>query len=501
MATIMKRIFINTFLVIITLFLTSCSRGPEQETLQQDLQSRIDQRFGKGLLELTNFRRYGSQPLSSNDGRDQIAIYYRAELRLLKNHRFSDWSDKNISALHQVLGSAIKGVEGVVAKGNQAGDSLVAYGLSVYADDNENWLSVPFKKGIEADEIISEKVAEVDAENQLGQNSQAIWQRDIAAQLNHLSETSTDFNSVDQTNLRAELQAVLTKAKLKQLRKTSQTTLLSGSSKGNYHDLAQGISQVVSQKNKSFNPIPSSGAIENINLIEEELATFALTQSDLAAASFNGTNIFKNKKNSNLRAIAALYPEAVQIVIPNNSSIKRIADLNAKRVNLGASGTGTQANAKQILDIAGVSYENFSTMDFASSVRELIAGNMDAIFITGALPSRYLQGVEEQVTLLAIDQNIIDELVSQHGYVNYQIQPQVYPSLKKSVSSVAVTALLVANQQVSAPQVTELLESLFNSSVELSNFGKIGASIDRERALDGIAIPLHPAASKFFKEN
>ncbi|MGB0496616.1 MAG: TAXI family TRAP transporter solute-binding subunit, partial [Kangiellaceae bacterium] len=363
----MKRIFINTFLVIITLFLTSCSRGPEQETLQQDLQSRIDQRFGKGLLELTNFRRYGSQPLSSNDGRDQIAIYYRAELRLLKNHRFSDWSDKNISALHQVLGSAIKGVEGVVAKGNQAGDSLVAYGLSVYADDNENWLSVPFKKGIEADEIISEKVAEVDAENQLGQNSQAIWQRDIAAQLNHLSETSTDFNSVDQTNLRAELQAVLTKAKLKQLRKTSQTTLLSGSSKGNYHDLAQGISQVVSQKNKSFNPIPSSGAIENINLIEEELATFALTQSDLAAASFNGTNIFKNKKNSNLRAIAALYPEAVQIVIPKNSSIKRIADLNAKRVNLGASGTGTQANAKQILDIAGVSYENFSTMDFASS--------------------------------------------------------------------------------------------------------------------------------------
>ncbi|MGB0496372.1 MAG: TAXI family TRAP transporter solute-binding subunit, partial [Kangiellaceae bacterium] len=185
----------------------------------------------------------------------------------------------------------------------------------------------------------------------------------------------------------------------------------------------------------------------------------------------------------------------------NNSSIKRIADLNAKRVNLGASGTGTQANAKQILDIAGVSYENFSTMDFASSVRELIAGNMDAIFITGALPSRYLQGVEEQVTLLAIDQNIIDELVSQHGYVNYQIQPQVYPSLKKSVSSVAVTALLVANQQVSDPQVTELLESLFNSSVELSNFGKIGASIDRERALDGIAIPLHPAASKFFKEN
>ena len=125
----MKMTFMFTLLLATVLILVGCSRGPAPDRLQQDLQIRIDDIFGRGLLQINSFRRYGSQPLSSGakSGVEQVAIYFKAELELLRPHRFSDWSDKSVGALHQVLGSAVKGVEGVEAIGNQAGDILVMF--------------------------------------------------------------------------------------------------------------------------------------------------------------------------------------------------------------------------------------------------------------------------------------------------------------------------------------------------------------------------------------
>ena len=190
----------------------------------------------------------------------------------------------------------------------------------------------------------------------------------------------------------------------------------------------------------------------------------------------------------------------MQIVVRNDSGISALADLAAKRVNIGADGTGTQVNAKQILTLANVSYRDFSSMDVATSVSELMAGRLDALFVTGALPSRYLRGVGEQIKLLALDEAIINQLVKQHGYVSFQIKPEAYPGVNHAINTLAVTAVLVADERASSTQVTALLKGLFDTSAQHTEFGDRASSLDPDRALDGIAIPLHRAAAEYFKK-
>jgi TRAP transporter TAXI family solute receptor len=505
-----KARLLQLFILASTLMLAACSRGPEANRLQQDLQSRVDGSLGKGLLQIQAFRRYGSQPLADrpSDGSARIAVYYRAELALLREHRFSDWSGKNISALHKVLGSAVKGVRGIADSGNQTGDTLVAHGLSVYAQEDDGWSLQPFQdsasQAAPGDTQAAGVVAEIDSDIRLGTDATVLWQRDISRQLTRLSRSfNHDKNTVASENLRAEIQAVLTRATLKQLKSDAQPVLLSGAPAGNYHALAKGVANPnpAGDQGNEIRLVPSSGAIENIGLLRDELASFALTQSDLAASSFQGTGVFAGQPNAHIRALAALYPEPVQIVVRKDSHISRLADLDAKRVNIGADGTGTQVNAKQILAVAGVDSSGFSNMEISLAVDELMAGRLDALFVTGAMPSRYLRPLDNQATLIPLEPAVIETLSEQHGYVPYQIEPLSYPGVEHSIPTLAVTAVLVADERATDAQVTRVLEKLFDKHADISGFGDRGSSLEAERALDGIAIPLHSAAARYFSEN
>jgi TRAP transporter TAXI family solute receptor len=500
----MKSKLVLSLLIATTLLLSACSRGPAVDRLQQDLQKRVDTALGNGLLQIKSFRRYGSQPLTGGrqDDHQRVAIYYKAELELLRRHRFSDWSGQNLSALHQVLGSAIKGVEGIAAAGNQLGDVLVAHGLSVYMDENNKWLSVPYQGEInfgiqEAD--APGTVVEIDSKNNLTQDPHALWQQEISEQIQQIVGNFTAGNiTPDSAILRSDLQSVLTRAKLKQLKSDSHSVLLSGPVAGNYHSFARAVDKVLPTQTDNFSVVPSSGAIENIGLLRDELATFALIQSDLAVASYNGTGVFTGQGSRRLRALAALYPEPVQIAVRSEAGINTLADLATKRVNIGGSGTGTQVNARQILALAKVDYRGFTSMDIGTAAIELMAGRLDALFVTSALPSRYLRGLGRKIKFLPIDAEIISQLSEQHGYVSYKIEPGAYPGVDQAVTTLAVTAMLVANKNASDAKVTALLNGLFEPSSARSELGAQASSLDVSRALDGVAIPLHSAAAEFF---
>ncbi len=51
-----------------------------------------------------------------------------------------------------------------------------------------------------------------------------------------------------------------------------------------------------------------------------------------------------------IRALAALYPEVVHIVARADAGIRTVADLKGKRVVVGDVGSGTEQNARQILE-------------------------------------------------------------------------------------------------------------------------------------------------------
>lgn len=56
--------------------------------------------------------------------------------------------------------------------------------------------------------------------------------------------------------------------------------------------------------------------------------------------------------------MATLYPETVQIVTLDKTGVKSLNDVKGKRVAVGAAGSGTEANARQILEAYGITYDD-----------------------------------------------------------------------------------------------------------------------------------------------
>jgi TRAP-type uncharacterized transport system substrate-binding protein len=70
--------------------------------------------------------------------------------------------------------------------------------------------------------------------------------------------------------------------------------------------------------------------------------------------------------------------------------------------------------------------------------------------------------------------------------------------MNRDVETVAVRATLVASNRMSADDVFAITKSLFENKDGIAAVCEEGNDLDRESAVNGIPIPLHPGAEKFY---
>ena len=77
------------------------------------------------------------------------------------------------------------------------------------------------------------------------------------------------------------------------------------------------------------------------------------------------------------------------MVTLERTGIKTYEDLKGKKVSVGAPGSGTYANAEQLLEIHGLTMDDIKpqNLDFGESQESLQAGQIDAAFITAGTPT------------------------------------------------------------------------------------------------------------------
>src|SRR4051794_21087272 len=171
-------------------------------------------------------------------------------------------------------------------------------------------------------------------------------------------------------------------------------TLASGSAQGVYLPLAQDLSVVAKKAGIEIQVLPSEGSKQNLTWLAEGRADLALAQSDIAWNAYSGKDGFLLPVTS-LRVIAPLYTEAIHILIRRTLYVHKVEDLRGKRVAMGPAGSGTEANAAQMLGAAGITPAEIDARHL--SVEEAMAalrrGEIDAAFMTSGVPSAAVTGV------------------------------------------------------------------------------------------------------------
>lgn len=127
-------------LVLALALAAGCTRGPDPERLEADVQARVDAIFGRRVLEVESFRRQGSAPFrAAEDGAKQVIVYYNARFRMKEAYDPSDWQGLGPAMITSAIGAADEGVTGLRSGRNEPGTELRAYGSIVYRATKDGW--------------------------------------------------------------------------------------------------------------------------------------------------------------------------------------------------------------------------------------------------------------------------------------------------------------------------------------------------------------------------
>lgn len=286
----------------------------------------------------------------------------------------------------------------------------------------------------------------------------------------------------------------------------SQLIIATGGTSGTYYPLGGGIAQIITDNTDvSATAQTTGGSVENMRLLGSKEVELAFVQNDIADYANNGTMMFDGKKVENLQGLATLYNETIQVVVPANSDISSVSDLKGKAVSVGAPGSGVEANAQQILEIYGLTFEDLKAehLSFGDSVQKIQDGNLDAAFVTAGAPTSAVTELSatKGVKILNIDEDKADALIEKYPfYVKETIPAGTYPGVEET-STVAVKAMLAVSKDLPEDLVYNITKSIFDNTDGLVAINKKAESITKETAVQGMSLEMHPGATKYYEEN
>lgn len=284
-------------------------------------------------------------------------------------------------------------------------------------------------------------------------------------------------------------------------------TLATGGTSGTYYGFSGVVVQRLNEtlKDKMKINVVSTGASKvNIQMVDGGDADIAIVQNDVMSYAYNATDMFSGDEPiTSFSAIASCYPESIQIVA--NKSITSIDELKGKRVSVGDAGSGTEFNAKQILEAYNMDINSDivkSNQSFADSCDALKNGTIDAAFVTAGHPTVAVTELASNYdfNILPVDEDHAKTLISKYGfYAPVTIEKDSYSVLTDNVPTVAVMATYIANNNLDEETVYEFTKGLFE---EKEHFNHQKASLlNIDTGVSGISIPFHKGAAKYYNEN
>lgn len=285
-------------------------------------------------------------------------------------------------------------------------------------------------------------------------------------------------------------------------------SIATGGVTGVYYPLGGAMAEIISANVTGViaNAESTGASVANANAIAAGDTELALLQNDIAFYAATGTEMF-NSRNTKLLGITMLYPETIQIVARQGSGINSIEDLRGKRVVVGDRGSGTEANARQILAAHGMSYSDLGRVDYLSfgeGANNLRDGNVDAVFNTAGLPTAAIADLASthQITILTVSDDAFAKLREDYPfYTQVTIPAGTYRGQNEDVKTVAVMAMLAVNADVSEDLVYNMTKAIFTNLDRIGSAHAQGRNVSLEKALDGMPVPVHPGAQRFFDEN
>lgn len=290
---------------------------------------------------------------------------------------------------------------------------------------------------------------------------------------------------------------------------TTYISIATGGPAGTYYPLGGAMAKIFNEnvEGVTANAQSTGASTENIGLVSKGETEIAFVQNDITYYAYTGTETFEGKdKMENIRGMAMLYPELVQIVATKESNIKSVEDLKGKKVAIGAPGSGVEANVRQVLAVHGMTYDDLGKADYLSfneSADQLKNKQIDAAFLTAGVPTSAVTEVAQtsDIVVIPIESAKISELAKEYPFYTEVVIPKgTYKGQESDITTAAVMAMLVVPENLDEDLAYNLTKSLFEQRQVIIDTHDRGNDIKLETALKGMPVEVHPGSQRYYDE-
>ncbi|MBV0892055.1 TAXI family TRAP transporter solute-binding subunit [Paracoccus sp. Z118] len=282
--------------------------------------------------------------------------------------------------------------------------------------------------------------------------------------------------------------------------------VLTGGTSGVYYPMGAAISDIYAKNMEDARTQvqATKASVENLNLLQQGKGEigFALGDSVEMAVAGDPEAGFTAPLDK-LRAIAAIYPNYIQIVASKESGITTLEDLKGKRLSVGAAKSGTELNARAILEAAGMTYDDLEKVEylpFAESVELMKNRQLDATLQSAGLGVASLKDLATSIPIQVV--TVPEDVSAKLGaaYIPSVIPAGTYDGQDVDVPSVSVINILVTHEDVSDETAYQMTKLLYDNLDTLKAAHSAANDIDPAKATENLPLPLHPGAERYYRE-
>ncbi|MEQ8747473.1 TAXI family TRAP transporter solute-binding subunit [Pyruvatibacter sp.] len=266
----------------------------------------------------------------------------------------------------------------------------------------------------------------------------------------------------------------------------------------------------------SLSAISSAGSGENVKLMRDGEAQFAILQGLYGAWAATGTGQIANDgPQQNLRSISMLWRNVEHFVLrAEDAKTGTISDLKnlGKPFSMGKRNSGSEGSALHILAALGIEPgTDFDTINLgygpsADAMQDNKAAGMNtpAGVPVSAVTRAFAAANGDLVVLGFTDEQIaaINTALSDDSalWSRFDIPADTYPGQIAPVATIAQPNFLAVNADVPEEDVYALTKALYENLPFLAGIHAATRDMALENAIDGLPLPLHPGAMRFFSE-
>jgi TRAP transporter TAXI family solute receptor len=251
------------------------------------------------------------------------------------------------------------------------------------------------------------------------------------------------------------------------------------------------------------------GGLSNIKRVESGQIYMGLTMTSSGLLAHTGKYPFKQKYGKS-RALLTVYINPYELVTPAKSEIRGVKDMLGRRFAPSLPGWSTELFSQILLKAHGMSYEDIEKaggkvhfVNWTEMVKLMKDGRLDAAMFATPDPVPQIMDINTvmPVRIVQVEKPVIDKILEEYpSFVTIKTPANTYKGQTEDVVNIADGVMLMISEDASDHLAYSIVKTIYDNVKTLGKVHPALKVLNPKRGLEGIKIPLHPGAAKYYKE-